>query len=72
MNLVKLTTDAYWHERHKDCIIDASCRFENALLELADAVVPEEPDPGANATLAGWTAWAERMRIRRILLANVH
>lgn len=72
MNLVKLSTDAYWHERHKDCVLDASCRAENVLLELANAVVPEEPDPGPDSTLAAYVSWAERMRIRRMLLANVH
>lgn len=72
MNLVKLSTDAYWHERHNDCVIDASCRIENVLLDVANAVVPEEPDPGPDSTLAAYVGWAERMRIRRMLLANVH
>lgn len=71
MSLIKLSTDAYWHKRHNDCTIDASCRFENVLLELADAVVPEEPDPGPDATLAAYVTWYERMRIRRMLLQDV-
>lgn len=71
MSLTQIGIEAYWHRRHGDCTIDARCRIENVLLDVADAVVPEEPDPGPDSTLAAWTAWAERMRIRRLLLTDV-
>jgi len=38
---------------------------------MRSAVVPAEDEPGADATLVAYTAWAERMRIRRLLLADV-
>jgi len=52
-------------------VIDASCRVQCVLLAVADAVVPVEDEPGADATLVAYTTWAERMRIRRLLLADV-
>ena len=72
MSLPAVCTDEYWHARHNDCLIDASCRMECVLLAIADDVVPAEPDPGPDATLVAYTAWAQRMRIRRLLLADVH
>ena len=61
----------YWHPRHSECIIDSSCRMECVLLAVADAVVPVEPEPAANASLVEYTTWAERMRLRRLILADV-
>lgn len=54
------------------CTIDADCRAQCVLLALADAVVPAEDEPGANATFAEYVTWAERMRIRSVFLADVH
>jgi hypothetical protein len=71
IDLVRICTDQYWHERHAGCVIDASCRVQCVLLAVADAVVPAEDEPGADATLVAYTAWAERMRIRREILRNV-
>ena len=71
IDLVKICTDQYWHERHADCTIDSPCRLKCVLLAAADAVVPAEDEPGADATLVVYTAWAERMQIRRELLRNV-
>jgi hypothetical protein len=72
IDLVKICTDQYWHKRHIDCTIDSPCRLQCVLLAVADAVVPAEDEPGADATLVAYTTWAERMRIRRLLLNNVH
>lgn len=63
--------EAYWDPRHKDCIIDSTCRMQNAVQVLVDQVLPSEPDPGADATLVAYTAWAERMRIRQRMLEHV-
>ena len=71
-DLIKLFVDEYWHPRHNECIIDAHCRVQCVLLAVADAVVPEEPEPGSDATLAAYVAWQERMRVRERLLKHVH
>jgi hypothetical protein len=45
--------------------------MECVLLAVADAVVPAEPEPGADASLVEYTTWAERMRLRRLILTDV-
>ena len=70
-DLLQTCIDQYWHERHVDCTIDAPCRLQCVFLAVADAVVPAEEDPGPDSTLVTYTAWAERMRIRRELLRHV-
>jgi len=72
MNLVELGLTEYWHTRHNDCFIDSNCRMMCVLLELADTVVPCEPEPEGGRSSPDYVAWAERTRIRRLLLADVH
>ncbi len=72
MDLSALGLAEYWHERHAECLIDADCRMQCVLLALADSVTPEEPEPGADATMMAYSFWLERMRIRRLLLEHVH
>lgn len=63
--------EAYWDPRHHMCTIDSDCRMQDAARALIEQVVPGEPEPGADATLVAYTAWAERMRIRQRLLDHV-
>lgn len=72
MNLIKLGLAEYWHSRHDNCIIDSNCRMMCVLLSLADEVVPYEREPEGGRSSADYAAWAERTRIRRTLLADVH
>lgn len=71
-DLIKVFVDEYWHKRHNECIIDADCRVQCVLLALADVIVPEEPEPPHDATLVAYTTWAERRRIRDLLMQHVH
>jgi hypothetical protein len=64
--------DAYWDPRHRMCIIDSPCRMQDAVISMVEQLLPAEPDPGSEATLAAYTAWAERMRIRQRILEYVH
>lgn len=72
MSLIKLGLAEYWHSRHNDCIIDSNCRMMCVLLSVADEVVPYEREPEPGCPPAEYAAWAERTRIRRLLLADVH
>ncbi len=44
MNLAQIVLDAYWHQRHADCTLQAECRAMCAILAIADAVTPEGDD----------------------------
>jgi hypothetical protein len=67
MSLHQILLDAYWHERHNNCTLQAECRAMCALLALADAVVPDDVQPVS----AEACAWAERRRIRQEILGGI-
>jgi hypothetical protein len=58
MKLHQAVLDAYWHERHDNCTLQAECRAMCAILAIADAIAPE-----------GDVSTAQ---IRAVLLAHVH
>jgi len=72
MDLIEMGLSQYWHARHNNCAIDSKCRMMCVLLKLANKLVPDEPEPDGLHSSSTYIAWAERRRIRLLLLANVH